>query len=110
MVTNDKNKSARCIYETKELEYHAASEVKCTCSDHGFMVPVLRLVARLRHSVAVNQTNQKNATQPETHMKHSSDGVNYRFTVTGTGRFETFQRLKIATCKQQQQYYQSCTI
>ena len=23
MVTNDKNKSARCIYETKELEYHA---------------------------------------------------------------------------------------
>jgi hypothetical protein len=63
------------MYETKNCNT-MPSEVKCTCSDHGFMVPVLRLVARLRHSLAVNQTNQKNATQPETHIKHSSDGVN----------------------------------
>jgi hypothetical protein len=42
-----------------------------TGSDHGLVVPVLRLVVRLRHSLAVNQTNQKNATQPETHTKHS---------------------------------------
>lgn len=53
------------------------SEVKCTQAQvMDLVVPVLRLVVRFRHSLAANQRNQKNATQPETHMKHSSDGVN----------------------------------
>ena len=50
------------------------SELRCTFSDHGIVAPVVHLlVVRFRHSLAPNQTTQKNAAQPETRTKHGSD-------------------------------------
>lgn len=63
---------ARYIRVTKHrwLQNHPVIRGKITCTDHRIVAPVVhRLVVRLRHSLAANQTTQKNAAHPETDTK-----------------------------------------